>query len=131
MSDTMTIGRLAKSAKVNVETIRYYQGIGLIDQPLKPTQGYRHYPISVVDRIVFIKRAQELGFSLKEIAELLSLSRQNCDQARTIAEHKCEVIQQRRNDLRAMQIELEKLITACRNNSDGNNCCAIIQTLTR
>ena len=127
----LTIGQLARQSDVNVETIRYYQRIGLIEEPQKPLQGYRRYPASIIDRIHFIKRAQELGFTLNEITDLLSLSDQNCDQAREIAEQKYEVIQQRLNDLKAMQTELKKLITACRNNEDGENRCAIIETLAK
>ena len=66
----LTIGQLARSAGVNVETVRYYQRIGLIGEPPKPRQGYRSYPPATADRIRFIKRAQGLGFSLKEIALL-------------------------------------------------------------
>ena len=96
-----TIGHLATAAGVNVETIRYYQRIGLIDEPVKPAQGYRRYPAATVERIRFIKRAQELGFSLDEITDLLSLNDRDCDEARTITEHKQEIIQQRIDDLRA------------------------------
>ena len=77
-TETMTIGNLAKAAGVNVETIRYYQRIGLVDEPDKPAQGYRRYPASIIDRIRFIKRAQELGFRLNEIIDLLSLNDGNC-----------------------------------------------------
>ena len=69
----LTIGRLAQSAGVNVETIRYYQRVGLLKEPEKPAYGYRHYPPDTVARIRFIKRAQQLGFTLEEISELLSL----------------------------------------------------------
>lgn len=127
----LTIGHLAKTAKVNVETIRYYQRIGLIDEPLKPPQGYRRYPAPTIERIRFIKRAQELGFSLAEIADLLSLNGQDCFDARVIAEHKHAVIQQRIDDLNAMQRELAKLIKACKENVSGQECCAIIATLTK
>ncbi|MDT8453163.1 MAG: Hg(II)-responsive transcriptional regulator [Gammaproteobacteria bacterium] len=127
----LTIGRLAKAAGVNVETIRYYQRIGLIDAPVKPAQGYRLYPAAAVERIHFIKRAQELGFSLDEITELLSLNDRDCNDARMIAEHKQKIIQQRIDDLSAMQCELEKLITACKQNTAGQDRCAIIATLTR
>ncbi len=127
----LTIGRLARSAGVNVETVRYYQRIGLIDEPAKPAQGYRRYPGSVVERIRFIKRAQELGFSLAEIGELLSLNDGDCDKARTIAEHKNKVIQQRIDSLSAIQRELAKLIKACRKNTTGQERCAIIATLTK
>ena len=126
----MTIGHLATTVGVNVETIRYYQRIGLISEPVKPLQGYRCYPAAMINRIRFIKRAQDLGCTLNEITELLSLNDGNCNEARTIAEHKREVIQQRIDDLQAMQGELAKLIKACRTNVDGQGHCAIIETLT-
>ena len=127
--ESMTIGNLARAADVNVETIRYYQRIGLVDKPLKPSQGYRRYPAAIVDRIQFIKRAQDLGFTLNEITELLSLDDGNCDEARTIAEHKLNGIQRRIEDLNAMQSALTKLIKTCRKNVDGQSRCAIIETL--
>jgi MerR family transcriptional regulator, copper efflux regulator len=70
---TLTIGQVAKEAGVGVETLRYYEREGLVKEPPRRDSGYRQYPEDVVKRIHFIKRAQELGFSLKEIAELLAL----------------------------------------------------------
>ena len=130
-TESMTIGNLAKASEVNVETVRYYQRIGLVNEPDKPQQGYRRYPTSIIDRIRFIKRAQDLGFTLNEITDLLSLNDGNCEEARTIAEHKREVIQQRIEDLNAMQRELTNLIEACKNNIDGHGHCAIIEALTK
>jgi len=129
--DGLTIGQLAHQASVNVETIRYYQRIGLIEEPQKPLQGYRRYPASIINRIRFIKRAQDLGFTLNEITDLLSLNDRNCDEARAIAEHKLEGIKHRIEDLTAMQSELTKLVKACRKNVDGQGHCAIIETLTK
>jgi MerR family mercuric resistance operon transcriptional regulator len=131
MTESMTIGNLAKAAGVNVETIRYYQRIGLVDEPDKPPQGYRRYPASIIDRIQFIKRAQDLGFTLNEITDLLSLNDGNCEEARAIAEHKLEGIHRRIEDLTAMQSELTRLVKACRRNADGRGHCAIIETLSR
>src|SRR3546814_18644956 len=69
-----TISRAAKAANVNVETVRFYERRGLIDQPPKPTgRGMREYDSNTVDRIRFIRQAQDIGFSLREISELLSL----------------------------------------------------------
>ena len=127
----LTIGQLARAAGVNVETIRYYQRIGLIDEPIKPTQGYRRYPTATVERIRFIKRAQELGFSLDEITDLLCLNDRDCNDARVIAEHKQQVIRHRIDDLSAMQRELTILIKACKKSVSGRDRCAIIATLTR
>ena len=66
-------GELAKQAGVNVETLRVYERKGILPQPPRRASGYREYPPDAVDRIRFIKRAQELGFTLKEIKELLEL----------------------------------------------------------
>ena len=127
----LTIGQLARAADVGIETIRYYQRIGLIEKPVKPAQGYRRYPSQIVARLQFIKRAQELGFTLNEIADLLSLNDRSCDEARAIAEHKREVIKKRIDDLSAMQTELTKLIKACKRNVSGEDRCAIIATLAK
>jgi MerR family mercuric resistance operon transcriptional regulator len=70
----MTIGKAARKAGVGVETIRFYERKGLIDRPPRPNVGgFRVYPVETVERIRFIRQAQELGFSLREILELLSL----------------------------------------------------------
>lgn len=69
----LSIGQLAKKAQVKAETIRYYERLGLTPEPLRRDSGYRQYPKEIVARIQFIKRAKELGFSLREIDELLSL----------------------------------------------------------
>ena len=89
-----TIGILAKAAEVNIETIRYYQRVGLITEPVKPLQGYRTYPSETLNRIKFIKRAQQLGFSLAEIAELLELGEGSCNDVRQRAEEKKAHIEQ-------------------------------------
>ncbi len=95
-----------------METVRYYQRIGLIDQPVKPASGHRRYPDAVVERIRFIKRAQELGFSLAEIRDLFSLGDVECDEVRAIAERKSEQIRKRIDDLRVMQRERYAIIAA-------------------
>ena len=128
---SLTIGQLAKAEGVNVETVRYYQRIGLISAPPKPAEGYRRYPTATAERVRFIKRTQELGFSLGEINDLLSLNDRDCNDARVLAEHKQEVIQQRIDDLSAMRRVLAKLIKACKKNVSGRDRCAIIATLTR
>ncbi|HEV2398205.1 MAG TPA: MerR family transcriptional regulator, partial [Candidatus Sulfotelmatobacter sp.] len=73
MSENLTIGILAKHSDVNVETIRYYQRRGLLQEPSKPSGGFRQYPQESVKRVRFIKRAQMLGFTLEEIQGLLAL----------------------------------------------------------
>jgi MerR family mercuric resistance operon transcriptional regulator len=73
MSEDLTIGALARQGGVNVETVRYYQRRGLLQEPPKPRHGFRRYPTKSVQRVHFIKRAQSLGFTLEEIQGLLGL----------------------------------------------------------
>ncbi|GMR08629.1 MAG: Hg(II)-responsive transcriptional regulator [Gammaproteobacteria bacterium] len=124
---TLTIGRLARKAGVNLETIRYYQRVGIISEPAKPLQGYRQYPADTIDRIHFIKRSQQLGFSLQEIAELLQLGDGHCSDVRQRAIHKRDTIVQQIADLNALKDTLENLISAC--GSGGQAHCPIVETL--
>lgn len=126
---TFTIGFLAKAAGVNIETIRYYQRIGLITEPVKPLQGYRIYPIETLQRIKFIKRAQQLGFSLTEIDELLQLGEGNCTDVRKRAEEKRAHIDQQIHDLQNLRNTLDELINSCQTKSNPDHC-AIVETLS-
>lgn len=126
---SLTIGRLARFAGVGVETIRYYQQRGLL--PVPTTVGaYRHYPLATVERIRFIKRAQELGFSLDEIAGLLRLE-DGIDRGsiRRIATDRLEQIEQKLSDLRRMQKVLKHLVAECAH-TRSELPCPIIATLT-
>jgi MerR family transcriptional regulator, mercuric resistance operon regulatory protein len=123
MPEGMTIGRLAKAAGVNVETVRYYQRRGLIGEPERPLGGQRRYPPSVVRELGFIRHAQQLGFSLEEVKSLLALSDgRRCRDARLIAERKYAVLETRMAQLEAMMGELKGLIDACRQNKSRNGC---------
>lgn len=119
---TLTIGRLAQQAGVGVETIRYYQQRDLLPTPAG-SGSYRQYPITLVERIRFIKRAQELGFSLREIGELLSLD-ENADrqQIRQIASDKIAHIQQKLDDLLRIQNTLQQLVSCCANTHQKEPC---------
>ena len=125
----LTIGALAKAADVNIETIRYYQRIGLITEPDKPIRGYRVYPKETLKRIKFIKRAQKLGFSLQEINDLLQLGEGNCSDVRLQAEQKRTQIDSKINNLQNIRNTLSQLINACNSESNPNHC-AIVETLT-
>lgn len=125
----LTIGHLAKAAEVNVETIRYYQRVKLITEPNKPAQGYRIYPEETLKRIKFIKRAQQLGFSLKEIEELLQLGEGNCHDVRQLAETKRNQIDKQINDLQNLRKTLSQLITSCKSDN-RNSHCAIVEALS-
>ncbi len=125
----LTIGRLAKLVEVNVETIRYYQRIGLIDEPVAPLNGFRKYSLQTAENITFIKRAQRLGFSLKEIAELLKIGDGHCDDVRTRAEIKRNKIDSQIRDLQSLRDTLDQLICECKNGKDGAHC-PIVETLS-
>ncbi len=125
----LTIGHLAKAAKVNVETVRYYQRVGLVDEPVKPFGGFRIYPEETINRIRFIKRAQKLGFSLQDIAHLLKLGNSHCDDVREQAETKLAQIEAQIKDLQSMRKTLKKLITECNAGNESGNC-PIVQSLT-
>ena len=125
----LTIGFLAKAADVNIETIRYYQRIDLITEPAKPAQGYRVYPTETLKRVKFIKRAQQLGFSLTEVAELLQLGDGHCADVRHKAEQKRSQIDKQIKDLKNLKNTLNELISSCQSDSDTSHC-AIVETLS-
>lgn len=123
MKDYLTIGTLAERGGVNVETIRYYQRRGLLQEPVKPRGGFRHYPLDTANRVRFIKRAQALGFTLEEIAGLLALDQKKaCLETRGIAAHKLELIEQKIADLMKMKRALSRLLRACDVSSAGAPC---------
>ncbi len=122
MQKSLSIGRLAATCGVNVETIRYYQRIGIISEPEKPAQGFRQYPASDIDRILFIKRAQALGFSLQEINELLALNESCCEDVRERAIEKRDHIEAQIKDLQQLRSSLDDLIDACCRNSKSDGC---------
>ena len=129
MKGKRTIGKLAREAGVNVETVRYYQRINLIDEPRGGLSGYRHYPREVVARIRFIKRAQQLGFTLSEIGELLELDDGCCTDVRHVAESKRDRVQSQIDDLLAIREALDELIVACKG-TEFTPKCAMIEALT-
>ena len=126
----LTIGQVATEADVHVETIRYYQRLGLIGEPPRPLGGIRRYDQTTVARIRFVKRAQQLGFSLDEARNLLLLEDgQSCRETRALAETKLRVIETRLADLRRMQKLLKALIAECESGKRPR-ACPIIATLS-
>ncbi|MGR9013776.1 MAG: MerR family transcriptional regulator [Gammaproteobacteria bacterium] len=121
----ITIGKLAKLADVTVETIRYYQRIGLLDEPEKPNSGYRCYLPDSIARIRFIKRAQQSGFTLKEITELITLNNGHCDDVRKIAEQKLLRINQQISALLMLRDDLNQLVKGCRVGVSTERCSLI------
>ncbi len=117
-----TIGQAAKQLDIHIETIRFYERKGLIEQPQKPEYGYRHYSTDIINRIRFIKRAQELGFTLREIVNLLSLNDQPCTLVQDIAEQKMNSVQEKVKDLQRLQTALKEMIVQCKSNPDEQHC---------
>lgn len=112
----MTIGNVAKQSNVGVETIRYYEREGLIDQPRKNGGAFREYPLDIVHRVRFIKRAQELGFSLGEIEELLSLrskGKGTCSTVKGKTDLKIQQIEDKVADLLRIKAALLKVRDCC------------------
>ena len=129
MPEGVTIGRLAKAAGVNVETIRYYQRRGLIAEPHKPLGGHRRYPPVVMEQIAFIRRAQQLGFSLAEVKSLMDLSDgRNPKATRLIAEKKHANLELHIAQLSRMRRRLKALIVKSRKAAKGR--CPIIEALS-
>ena len=109
-----TIGALAETAGVNVETIRFYQRKGLMPEPEKPYGSIRRYGAAELARVRFIKSAQRLGFSLEEIGELLKLEDgARCSEARQLAEQKLVDVRQKLSDLQRIESVLGELVARC------------------
>lgn len=125
----LTIGKLADRSGVNVETIRYYQRLGIIREPPKPAQGFRQYPIADIARVRFIRRAQQLGFTLKEIRELLDLGDSHCQEVQQLARLKIAKIEERLRDLQSMHSALLDLLSQCEAADANDIHCALIEAL--
>lgn len=129
MKEFLTIGRLADVSDVNVETVRFYERKGILKQPNK--QGaFRHYPEEYIARIRFIKRSQELGFTLKETKDLLDLKIKNqakCSDVLSKTEEKITEINQKIKDLKKMKKSLEGLANCCVDNNQSLSDCPILE----
>lgn len=130
MSTSMTIGTLAKIAGVNVETIRYYQRCGLMTEPEKPYGGIRQYDEHALSRLHFIRSAQWLGFSLKEVGELLKLNDGTyCNEARELGERKLAEVREKICRLQQIENALDGMVRSCL--SQPSASCPIIDALHR
>lgn len=128
----LTIGKVAQQAGVNVETVRFYERKGLIERPSHKSTSFREYPQETCDRIAFIKRAKNLGFTLKEIRELLLLAEDptgSRSEVRTIAEQKLIAIREKLLDLRRMEQTLSALVSECSGRGRISGC-PIISAIT-
>jgi len=123
--ETMLIGKVAHQARVNVQTLRYYERRGLLEEPERTPSGQRAYPEDAVRRVRFIKRAQELGFSLAAVKELLSLRaapRAKCADVLQQAQEKIRDIDDKISTLRRMRKALSRLMAECEGSLPATEC---------
>ena len=129
----LSIGDVASASGVGVETVRFYEREGLIEQPGRPDRGHRQYPPAVVGRIRFIRRAQDLGFTLREIRELIDLgeaTRADCADVCRLAQTKIDEIDKKVMDLSRMRSVLDDLRNTCQQRGQVS-ACAILESLQR
>lgn len=128
-ANSLTIGGLAKAANVHIETIRYYQRRGLLPEPQRPAGGIRRYGFADIDRLTFVKSAQQLGFSLDEIDDLLRLDDgTHCQEASALAEHKLRDVREKIDRLEKIEKVLSEMVGRCHAHS-GNITCPLIASL--
>lgn len=131
IAPSLTIGRLARTAEVHVETVRYYQRRGLLPEPERPLGGIRRYGPIEISRLQFIRRAQAMGFSLEEIAGLLEVQgQQACERTRLLTEHKLADVRRRLAELQQLEQELVALVEEC-GHTQGGSCCPTLDRLAK
>ena len=128
----MRTSELAGRAGVNTETLRYYERRGLLTEPPRTSGGYRDYPSTTVELLRFIKRAQELGFTLDEVEELLDLGDggpDSCEAARVLAERRRDDLAARIRDLQCMHDSLADLVATC-DLPRADRSCALLEAIS-
>ena len=121
----LQIGKVAKQSSVGVETVRFYENKGLIAAPKRNASGYRQYSESVVKQIQFIQHAKSLGFSLREVRELIALRGERgarCKGIKETAIAKIADIQQKIDSLEKMKMALQPLVDQCRASGPISDC---------
>ena len=129
----MKIGVLAKKVGLDIQTIRYYETQGLLQQPSRLQNGYRDYSESAVVSLNFIKKAKLVGFTLKEIKELLAIQvtkdEHTCQEVKTYTQIKLDEIQQKIDELQNIQAALEKIHSSCCGGNETAAHCSILSAL--
>ena len=121
----LSIGQLANAAGVGVETVRFYERQGLLPEPPRRRSGYREYPRDAVKRVRFIRRAKSLGFTLREIAELLALRvdpDKTCADVRALARHKIADVDDKMRELERIRAALARHSRQCRGKGPTSEC---------
>jgi MerR family Zn(II)-responsive transcriptional regulator of zntA len=129
----MKIGQLAKTVNIDIQTLRYYESQGLLNEPNRLDNGYRDYPIESVQRLQFIKKAKLVGFTLKEIKELLAIQvtkdEHTCQEVKNFTQIKLDEINQKINELSEIKSALQKIHTSCCGGTETATHCSILQAL--
>ena len=129
----MKIGQLAKSVDIDIQTLRYYESQGLLNEPNRLENGYRDYPNESIERLQFIKKAKLVGFTLKEIKELLAIQvtkdEHTCQEVKSFTQVKLDEINQKINELSEIKSALQKIHTSCCGGNETAAHCSILQAL--
>lgn len=123
--ENLTIGKVARLTEVGIETLRFYEREGLIPEPPRRDSGYRQYPPATIDRVRFIKRAKDLGFTLAEIKELLNLSvgpKTTCADVKRKTDEKIKEVDTKIADLKRIKRALNRLTDQCRGKGPVSKC---------
>src|SRR5260370_16041867 len=129
--DTLSMGQVARRAGVGVETVRFSEREGLLEEPPRRASGYRQYSEQVVSRLRFIKRAQQLGFSLKEIAELLQLrvdAQTSCEEIKLRTGAKIAEVERKMVELQRMRQALLQVASLC-TGPGPTSACPMLEAL--
>jgi MerR family transcriptional regulator, mercuric resistance operon regulatory protein len=127
----MRTSEVARQAGVNVQTLRYYERRGLLEAPPRSPSGYRSYPVDAVEVVQFVKRAQQLGFALNEVEELLHLAGggpDDCDTARKVAEDRLADLEGKIAELQRMRDSLGRLVVTC-TRPRGERECPLLEAI--
>lgn len=128
----MRIGQLAERSGTLVETIRYYENVGMMPDPPRSASGYRQYQPEHLSRLLFLRRCRDLGFSIQEIGSLLKLAEQReepCSKVARVATHHLEAVQSKLSNLKRLERALKSLIKSCTGGPVAE--CRILEALSR
>ena len=129
----MKIGQLAKTVGIDIQTLRYYESQGLLNEPNRLENGYRDYPNESIERLQFIKKAKLVGFTLKEIKDLLAIQvtkdEHTCQEVKSFTQIKLDEINQKINELNEIKSALQKIHTSCCGGDETAAHCSILQAL--
>jgi len=129
----MKIGQLAKKVDIDIQNLRYYESQGLLNKPKRLSNGYRDYPEATISRLEFIKKAKIVGFTLKEIKELLAIQvtkdQHTCQEVKTFTQIKLEEISHKIDELTAIKTALMKIHASCCGGNEAASHCSILQAL--